>query len=196
MFVAITGPVACGKSSIARFFSDQWPDIVQVVQADNYYHDRSDMPELERTEHHINYDEPSSIDFELLLAHLVRLRSGFEVADAPTYDFVTHTRRYDRVLMPKKIVIVEGHQLVHGIPKSLFAWNFMVYVDTGLDVCFERRLVRDTTHRSKFDVAMQHFYRTLPAHHKYGVHQRQQCDIVSSDVEHIKQTLVILALIH
>lgn len=195
LFIAVTGPVACGKSTIARFFATQWPELVQTVQADNYYHDRSDVPEHERSESHINYDDPSAIDFDLLFQHLERLRSGLEVANAPSYDFKTHTRRLDQVLFPRKIVIVEGHQLVHGIPRSSFPWNLMVYVDTPLHVCFERRLVRDTNSRSKFDVAMQHFYRTLPAHNLYGVYQREQCDIVSEDIDLIKQTLILSALL-
>lgn len=196
-FVAIVGPVASGKSSISQDLKRKWPDLIEVIKADNYYKDRSSVPMDQRSENgDINYDLPDAIDFALLLEHLLQLQRGVPVFDAPSYDFSTHGRSLDVRIDAKPVVIVDGHQLLSGIPRETFPWNYCIYVDTPLDVCFERRLLRDSSHvRTFYDVAMQHFYRTLPAHIAFGVPQRTDCDLVSSDADAIKQVLVAFILL-
>ena len=49
----------------------------------------SDMPLDER--HQANFDHPDSIDSDMLVNHLMRLKQGLSV-EMPLYDFVTHTR--------------------------------------------------------------------------------------------------------
>lgn len=196
-FVAIVGPVASGKSSISQDLKRKWPDLIEVIKVDNYYKDRSHVPRLARTENgDINYDLPDAIDFDLLLEHLYQLKRGVPVLEAPSYDFATHTRTLNVQIDVKPIVLVDGHQLLCGIPRTVFPWNYTVYVDTPLDLCFERRLLRDTSaERTFYDVAMQHFYRTLPAHMAYGLPQRTECDLVTSNVDMIKHVLVAFTLL-
>lgn len=74
LFIAVTGPVACGKSTIVKYFHGMWPDVVEVVQADNYYFDQSHVPVERRSEAFIDYDSPSAINFERLFQDLERLR--------------------------------------------------------------------------------------------------------------------------
>jgi uridine kinase len=201
-FIAITGPVACGKSTIVRYFQSVWPDVVQVIQVDNYYLDRSDVPTDLRSEAHINYDEPDAIDFGLLLRHLVRLRSGLVVDDAPIYDFSTHTSSRRIRLEPKQVVLVDGHQLLHGIPSRLFSWDLCLFLDTPADLCFERRLLRDTTpsnghssaSRTYLDVAEQHVLKTLPAQKTYVLPQAQHCDVTSPDADVLKRAILLFVL--
>ncbi len=196
-FVAIVGPVASGKSSISQDLKRKWPDLIEVIKVDNYYKDRSHVPMRERTENgDINYDLPEAIDFDLLLEHLLQIQRGIPVLEAPSYDFATHTRTFDVQIDAKPIVIVDGHQLLCGIPRTAFSWNYSIYVDTPLDLCFERRLLRDTSaERTFYDVAMQHFYRTLPAHMAHGLLQRVECDLVTGNTDVIKQVLVAFILL-
>jgi len=196
-FVAVVGPVASGKSSISLELKQKWPDLVEVIRVDHYYKDRSHVPMHERTENgDINYDLPDAIDYDLLLEHLFQIQRGVPVLEAPSYDFATHTRTLNVQIDAKPIVIVDGHQLLCGIPRTTFPWNYTVYVDTPFDLCFERRLLRDTSaERTFYDVAMQHFYRTLPAHMAYGMKQRVECDLVSSNTDAIKQVLVAFILL-
>jgi uridine kinase len=199
LFIVLTGPVACGKSTIAKYFFDTWPDVVEVVQADNYYLDRSYLPVEERSEAFINYDVPDAIDFELLRNNLERLRRGEVVGDAPLYDFTTHTSTRTVCLKPKRVVFVDGHQVLHGIPRSRFPWDLCVYVDTPLELCFERRLLRDSdsrTKRSFLEIAEQHILKTLPAHRTFGAPQADDCDLVLADVDVIQQTLFLFILSH
>jgi uridine kinase len=196
-FVAIVGPVASGKTSLSQDLQQKWPDLVEVIRVDNYYKDRSNVPMQDRTENgEINYDLPDAIDFDLLLEHLHELERGVAVFDAPSYDFTTHTRSLDVRIDAKPVVIVDGHQLLCGIPRTTFPWNYTIFVDTPLDLCFERRLLRDTSaERTFYDVSMQHFYRTLPAHMAFGIKQRADCDLVSSNTDAIKQVLVAFILL-
>jgi len=196
-FIAIVGPVASGKSSVSLDLKQKWPDLIEVIKVDNYYKDRSSVPMYERGENgDINYDLPDAIDFDLLLEHLLVLQRGVPVLEAPSYDFATHTRTLDVQIDAKPVVIVDGHQLLCGIPRERFPWNYAIYVDTSLDLCFERRLLRDTSaERTFYDVAMQHFYRTLPAQLRYGDSQKDKCDLVSASTDCIKQTIVALILL-
>lgn len=195
-FIAVVGPVASGKSSVSLDLKQKWPYLVEVIKVDNYYKDRSSVPMYERGENgDINYDLPDAIDFDLLLEHLLTLRRGVPVLEAPSYDFATHTRTLDVQIDAKPFVIVDGHQLLCGIPRERFPWNYAIYVDTPLGVCFERRLLRDSAFRTFYDVSMQHFYRTLPAQMLYGEPQRDKCDLVSANTDSIKQTIVALILL-
>lgn len=194
LFIAVTGPVACGKSTIVKYFLDTWPDVVEVVQADNYYLDRSHVPVEERSEVVINYDVPDAIDFETLRNNLERLRRGECILDAPKYDFLTHTSSRTICLTPKKVVLVDGHQLLHGIPRQLFPWDLSIYVDTPLEVCFERRLLREC--RSYLDIATQHILKTLPAHETFGAPQACHCDLVLPNAEVTKQAIFLFILSH
>lgn len=208
LFIAVTGPVACGKSTIVKYFHGMWPDVVEVVQADNYYFDQSHVPVERRSEAFIDYDSPSAINFERLFQDLERLRRGEVVADAPRYHFSTHTSSPEIRLSPKNVVFVDGHQLLHGIPRSRFPWDLCIYVDTPLDLCFERRLLRDADgrpgeagrpgefvqRRSFLDIAEQHILKTLPAHKTYGAPQANDCDLVLADAKVIKQAVFLFVL--
>jgi uridine kinase len=174
-----------------------------VIQADNYYLDRSDVPADRRSEAHINYDEPDAIDFGLLLRHLERLRSGLVVDDAPLYDFSTHTSSRRIRLEPKQVILVDGHQLLHGIPRQHFPWDLCLFLDTPADLCFERRLLRDVvredvqssrTSRTYLDVAEQHVLKTLPAQKTYVLPQAQHCDVSSPDADVLKRAILVFVL--
>ncbi len=186
--IAVVGGVASGKSTIAQYFLDTWPEVVEVIHADDYYKDRSHIPEHERGEGHINYDVPIAIDFELLHEHIVELKNGNSIPKI-TYDFKTKISSTTERIRPKPIVIVEGHQILCGLGKSPF--DFAVFLDTPIDICFERRLIRDSVRRSKLDIAFQHIHFTLPAHNEYVVPQKELCDFISQNPEEVKAAIVM-----
>ena len=77
---------------------------VVLVEQDSYYRNLSDMPLDER--HQANFDHPDSIDSDMLVNHLIRLRQGLSI-EMPLYDFVTHTRSDEiEVIEPKPVVTV------------------------------------------------------------------------------------------
>ena len=69
------------------------------------------MPLDER--HQANFDHPDSLDSDMLVNHILRLKQGLTV-EMPLYDFKTHTRSDQiEIIEPKPVVIVEGIQKVH-----------------------------------------------------------------------------------
>lgn len=55
-----------------------------MLSMDCYYKDNGDMPYEERCK--INYDHPDSLDMDLLVEHIEKLKRG-ETIYHPTYDF-------------------------------------------------------------------------------------------------------------
>jgi len=167
LFIAITGPVGSGKTTLSQQSSREiekkfGKGSVQIVRQDNYY-----IPGG-----HPNYDVPGTIEWSLLLNHLCRLCHGEIITEAPRYNFVTKERHYDQILWPSRITIVEGHQLLLGIPSKMFPWDLKVYVNTPLTLCMKRRLQRD------HDSFEQHMRQTLPAHYKYVEPQKFECELI------------------
>ncbi len=164
LIIAITGPVASGKTTLTEDVCEQVENklgkgCTQIVHQDNYY-----IPGG-----HPNYDIPSTIDFQLLLDHLLRLGHGEIITQAPRYDMNTKQRHYDLILWPAKFIFVEGHQLLNGLT---FNWDLSVYLNTPLTLCMRRRIKRDQ------DSFEQHVRHTIPAHYKFTERIKKKCDIV------------------
>jgi len=125
-----------------------------VVPVDAYYFDLSHLPPAERAAH--NFDNPDSIDFELLTDHLKLLRDGEDVL-VPVYDYITHTRasretwvkrRLSAAAGMRPVVIVEGlHALHSGDVRALM--DLTVFVDCDPGTCLARRIERDVRERGR-----------------------------------------------
>ena len=90
MIIGICGGTGSGKTTIARKIVEAVGRAnVVLVEQDSYYRNLADMPLDER--HQANFDHPDSIDSDMLVNHLMRLKQGLSV-EMPLYDFVTHTR--------------------------------------------------------------------------------------------------------
>jgi uridine kinase len=154
MIIGICGGTGSGKTTIARAIVHAVGRAnVVLVEQDSYYRNLSDMPLDER--HQANFDHPDSIDSDMLVNHLMRLKQGLSV-EMPLYDFVTHTRSDDiEVINPKPVVIVEGI-LIFSETRVLDLLDVRVFVDTPDDVRLMRRLRRDITERGQKLNAEQH----------------------------------------
>jgi uridine kinase len=148
-----------------------------LVEQDSYYRNLSDMPLDER--HQANFDHPDSIDSDMLVNHLMRLRQGLSV-EMPLYDFVTHTRSDDiEVIEPKPVVIVEGI-LIFAEARVLDLLDVRVFVDTPDDVRLMRRLRRDITERGRtFERTLDQYERTIrPMHFEFVEPSKRHADII------------------
>jgi uridine kinase len=148
MFVlGIAGGTGSGKTTVARRLCAGMPgDKVVVIDHDAYYRDRSALPVEERLL--INYDHPSAIETELLVAHLGELRRGRAV-EIPRYDFRHHVRLPEtRHVAPAPIIVVEGI-LVLADERLRAEMNLKIFVDTDADIRLMRRLQRDIEERGR-----------------------------------------------
>jgi uridine kinase len=178
MIIGICGGTGSGKTTIARAIVEAVGKTnVVLVEQDSYYRNLADMPLDER--HQANFDHPDSIDSDMLVNHIRRLKQGLQV-EMPMYDFKTHTRSERiEIIEPKQVVIVEGI-LIFSEARVLDLLDVRVYVDTPDDVRFIRRLQRDILERGRtVETVVAQYYRTVrPMHHEFVEPSKRHADII------------------
>ena len=178
MIIGICGGTGSGKTTLARkIIETVGRENVILVEQDSYYRNLADMPLDER--HQANFDHPDSIDSEMLMNHLKRLRLGQPV-EMPIYDFKSHTRSDETEhIEPKKVVLVEGILIFseHRIAELL---DVKVFVDTPDDIRFIRRLRRDIAERGRTveSVIEQYFTTVRPMHFEFVEPSKRNADII------------------
>ncbi len=178
MIIGICGGTGSGKTTIARAIVDSiGAEKVVLVEQDSYYRNMSDMPLDERRK--ANFDHPDSIDSDLLVNHLKRLKSG-ESIEMPIYDFKTHTRsNKSQHIEPTAVIIVEGI-LIFAETRVLDILDVRVFVDTPDDIRLCRRLRRDIAERGrKFEQAIEQYEKTVrPMHQQFVEPSKRNADLI------------------
>lgn len=178
LFVAIAGGSGSGKTTIARSVVDLvGRDKAVYLQQDAYYRDQAHLAFEDRLK--INYDHPDSIELELLVEHLQALRNG-QAIERPIYDFETHTRTDETLLIaPEPAVIVEGILLLAD-PDLRDCFDVRVYIDTEPDVRLMRRIQRDIVERGRSveSVLAQYEKTVRPMHHQFVEPSKRYADII------------------
>lgn len=192
MIIGICGGTGSGKTTIARSIVEAvGRENVVLVEQDSYYRNLADMPLDER--HQANFDHPDSIDSEMLVNHLIRLKQGLPI-EMPLYDFVTHTRS-DRieVIEPKPVVIVEGI-LIFAEPRVLDLLDMRVFVDTPDDIRFIRRLRRDINERGRtVESVIEQYCRTVrPMHFEFVEPSKRHAHIIIPEGSQVGVTMDFL----
>ncbi len=142
--IGIAGPSCSGKSSLAHHLAALLQAV--IIPLDSYYRDLSGFSAEERARR--NFDDPEALDWDLMLSQLTRLAEG-EAVDKPVYQFSTHTRAPEPVLVrPASFIIVEGLFALHREEiRRLF--QIGVFVNLDDQTCLSRRLHRDTCERGR-----------------------------------------------
>lgn len=178
MIIGICGGTGSGKTTIARkIIESVGRDKVILIEQDSYYRNLADMPLDER--HQANFDHPDSIDSEMLMNHLKRLRLGQSI-EMPVYDFKSHTRSDETEhIETKPVVIVEGI-LIFAEPRISELLDVKVFVDTPDDIRFIRRLKRDIVERGRTveSVIAQYFATVRPMHFEFVEPSKRNADII------------------
>ena len=143
--MGIAGASGSGKTTLAVELERELEGV--HFPLDNYYRDLSHLPLAERARQ--NFDDPALIESSLLAAHVAALTRN-EAIERPLYDFSTYIRIPGRT----ETVRAGGLVLVEGLFALYYAellplYQLRVYVDTPDDVCFDRRLKRDTELRGR-----------------------------------------------
>jgi uridine kinase len=184
MIIGICGGTGSGKTTVAKSIVQSVSESdVTFIQQDSYYRDLKDMPLDGRQL--ANFDHPDSVDNDLLIHHLKRLRAG-HVAELPIYDFRTHTRKSEtRHAEPTPIVIVEGI-LIFAEPKIVEQLDIKVFVDTPDDIRFIRRLQRDIAERGRTieSVIEQYLMTVRPMHLQFVEPMKRYADVIIPEGGH------------
>lgn len=167
MVIGIAGGSGAGKSTIVnRLCESRIGAHLCVLHHDSYYHD------LTRQSYdpgqQVNWDHPESLENSLLVTHIQDLVDGQSV-DSPSYDFATHSRRNETILIePKPIIVVEG-VLIFAVPELREKFDLRIFVDIAVGERRARRLKRDTSERGRsVDSVTEQFDSTVqPMHDQF-----------------------------
>ena len=174
----VAGGTASGKTTVARAVLEAvGASQMAYLPHDAYYRDRRDLPFEERAR--LNYDHPDSLETKLLVRHIKDLLVGAPV-HVPVYDFTTHRRTDDTILVePAPIILVDGI-LIFTKRKLRDLMDIKVYVDTDSDVRFIRRLQRDMHDRGRsLDSVVQQYLDTVrPMHLKFVEPSKRYADVI------------------
>lgn len=178
VIIGIAGGSGSGKTTIAAAVVEAvGSDRVVLIQHDAYYRDLAHLEFRERIK--TNFDHPDSLETELLIDHLIQLRSGHPV-ERPVYDFAQHVRTSRTVRVdPEPVVIVEGI-LVFAEPDLRDLMDLRIYVDTDGDLRVLRRLQRDLVERGRSveTVIAQYLDTVRPMHLQFVEPSKRYADII------------------
>jgi len=181
VIIGVAGGTGSGKTTIAHAVLERagaWPQgRVSLIQHDAYYRDLNALPLAQRAAQ--NFDHPDSLENELLIAHLKKLKQWVAV-DVPVYDFTTHTRTSEtRHVGPNPVVIVEGI-LIFADEALRRLMDVKIYVDTDADIRFIRRLERDVAERGRTveSVIRQYMATVRPMHQEFVEPSKRYADII------------------
>lgn len=178
LVIGIAGGSGSGKTTVAQEILQRvGPDRIAYIQHDSYYKDLTGLPPTQRAE--VNFDHPNSLETELLICHIEKLRSG-QAIEVPIYDFSTHSRTEKSFTVnPRGVIVVEGILIfVEAALRSLF--DVKLFVDTDADVRLIRRLQRDITERNRTveSVIKQYQATVRPMHLEFVEPSKRYADVI------------------
>ena len=142
--IAVGGPSCAGKTELSKSVAQELN--CSVLLLDNYYRDLSSLPPKKRAR--VNFDEPASLDHELLISQVESLSHGL-VVQRPEYDFTTHTRKpHTERFRARKFLIVDGLCALYW-PELRQLAGSRIFVDVPNRVCLQRRIIRDVAERGR-----------------------------------------------
>jgi len=178
LIIGIAGGSGSGKSTVVNQIMHHLPEnTVSVIPQDAYYRDNGHLSAEERAR--INFDHPSSIEFNLLIRQLDILKSGSAV-EMPVYSYVTCARSKQTIpVFPKEVIIVEGI-LVLTNPRLRKRMDIKIFVDADGDDRLMRIIRRDIEERGRsFQQVLQHYEKFVkPMHLQFIEPTKRYADII------------------
>ena len=177
LVIGIAGGTGSGKTTLMKNIVSRFEGDVTVLSHDNYYKRHDELTYEERTQ--LNYDEPDSLETDLMATHLEALRRG-ESIQCPVYDFSAHNRSDETIpVHPRKVIIVEGI-LIFESEALRNLMDIRIFVDTDADVRLCRRIRRDVKKRGRsLESVLDQYQQTVkPMHEKYVEPSKKFADLV------------------
>lgn len=177
IIIGIAGGSGSGKSTFTNRVKKYFGDDVTVIYHDNYYRRQDGIPFEKRVK--VNYDHPDSLETDLLVEHLKKLKAG-ESIECPIYDYNQHNRSAEVVKIdPKPVILVEGILLLAD-ERIRNLLDIKVYVEADADERILRRILRDVEERGRdlHGIIEQYLETVKPMHYLYVEPTRAKADIV------------------
>jgi uridine kinase len=178
LIVGIAGGTGSGKTTVVKRIVECLPQgEVVVIPQDSYYKDSSHLPLEKRQE--INFDHPESIEFELLVDHIAKLKQGQQV-DQPIYSYLTCARAKETIVIsPKDVIIIEGI-LVFTNSDLRDLMDIKIFVDADADDRLARVILRDIVERGRsVNKVLERYEKTVkPMHLQFIEPTKRYADII------------------
>lgn len=175
--IGIAGGTGSGKSTFNNRLKQYFGDNITVIYHDNYYRQHDDLSFAERQT--INYDHPESLETDLLIEHLQKLRQGQSV-ECPVYDFSQHNRSKETItIKPSRVIVVEGILILQDEQlRNMF--DIKIFVEADADERILRRILRDMKERGRDleNIIDQYLTTVKPMHYLYVEPSKTSADIV------------------
>ncbi len=175
--IGIAGGTGSGKSTFNNRLKQYFGDNITVIYHDNYYRQHDDLSFAERQT--INYDHPESLETDLLIEHLQKLRQGQSV-ECPVYDFSQHNRSKDTItIKPSRVIVVEGILILQD-ERLRNMFDIKIFVEADADERILRRILRDMKERGRDleNIIDQYLTTVKPMHYLYVEPSKTSADIV------------------
>lgn len=176
--IGIAGGTGSGKTTVVNEITKKVKEShVSILPQDAYYRDHIELPLEERQK--INFDHPDSIEFELLIDHIKKLKQGKSIK-LPIYSYLTCTRSDETIKVPPKhVVIIEGI-LCLTQPELRDLMDIKVFVDCEADLRLARVIRRDTLERGRgIDQTLLRYEETVrPMHLQFIEPSKRYADII------------------
>ena len=181
LLVGIAGGSGAGKTTLVNLISEKLKALASIettiVNHDSYYKEYSHLSKTEKDK--LNFDHPNSLDNHLFVEHLALLKQGQSVL-APVYDFATHSRLTDTIIIkPSSVILVDGILLLVE-PKIREILDIKIFLDTPADIRILRRLHRDINERGRTveSVINQYLTTVRPMHEQFVEPSKQYADLI------------------
>jgi uridine kinase len=181
LLVGIAGGSGAGKTTLVNAISEKLKALASIeatiVNHDSYYKEYSHLSKTEKDK--LNFDHPNSLDNHLFVEHLALLKQGQSVL-APVYDFATHSRLTDTIIIkPSSVILVDGILLLVE-PKIREILDIKIFLDTPADIRILRRLHRDINERGRTveSVINQYLTTVRPMHEQFVEPSKQYADLI------------------
>lgn len=178
LVIGIAGGTGSGKTTVVKKIIEKFSnDEVALLSHDSYYFDNSHLSLEERRKK--NFDHPDSIEFELMIEHVKKLKAGESIQE-PVYSFISCTRSDETTtITPKQVLIIEGILcLTNKALRELM--DIKVFVDCDSDVRLSRVIQRDINERGRnVEQVLKRYKKTVrPSHLQFIEPTKRYADII------------------
>ncbi|CCG25729.1 Urk1 protein [Candida orthopsilosis Co 90-125] len=147
--IGIAGNSGSGKTSISQQIiqgiNQPW---TVLLSFDNFYKSLSPEESRRAFANEYDFDTPRSLDLDAVVETVRTLKRGGK-SIIPVYSFAKHARTdKTNTVYGANVIIVEGLYALYD-PRLLEMMDLKIYVDTDLDICLSRRLIRDILYRGR-----------------------------------------------
>lgn len=193
LIVGIAGGTGSGKTTVVRKLKNLLrPEDVVVIPQDSYYKDSSFMTPEQKAAN--NFDHPNSVDFDLLISDLKKLRAGQSV-EQPVYSYITCSRSTTETVHvePATIIIVEGI-LIFTNEELRKMFDILIFVDADADDRLGRVIKRDIEERGKtVQQVLKRYQETVkPMHLQFIEPSKRYADIIIPQGGHNRVAVSVL----